>query len=360
MSVPGSSIYQFCSKKVLELFHRFSNQRKFRAVNKELEIWQFVARKLNRNESVMLLVVAESLGSSPGRQGFKMVVARDEMMGSIGGGVMEIRLVELARKNLCEAETQGRVDAEKSNFIKQQIHRKNSPDKSGMICSGKQTIVFCRLDSSNLKNVRQIIRALENYQSKVLQISTRNLQISKNQVNDFNFKFEQNDENDFLYQEKLGFKNRLFIIGGGHCALALSEMMSKLNFHITLFDDRPNLNTLEKNQFVHAKQIVESYWKIDEFIQASANHFVVVMTLGYKTDEMVIRRLLDVNLKYFGVLGSRAKMATLLKKLKKEGFSQEKLNRIRTPIGLPINSQTPEEIAVSVAAEIIQVKNKIA
>ena len=130
-----------------------------------------------------------------------------------------------------------------------------------------------------------------------------------------------------------------------------------MDFYITLFDDRPNLNTLSKNKFVHAKKIVESYAEIDEFISSGASHFVVVMTLGYKSDEIVIRKLLDKNFRYFGVLGSRAKMARLLKELKKEGFSGKKLNQIHTPIGLPINSRTPEEIAVSIAAEIIRVKN---
>jgi xanthine dehydrogenase accessory factor len=81
------------------------------------------------------------------------------------------------------------------------------------------------------------------------------------------------------------------------------------------------------------------------------------MTLGYESDATVIRKLFDRDFKYFGVLGSRAKMATLWRQLKNEGFYAEKLNRIRTPIGIEINSRTPEEIAVSIAAEIIAVKN---
>jgi xanthine dehydrogenase accessory factor len=130
-----------------------------------------------------------------------------------------------------------------------------------------------------------------------------------------------------------------------------------MDFYISLFDDRPELNTLTKNEFVHAKTIVKNYEKIGDFIPSGEKHFVVVMTLGYQTDEIVIRALLDKDFKYFGVLGSKAKMATLLKNLEKEGFAKEKLSRIHTPIGLQINSQTPEEIAVSIAAEIIAVKN---
>jgi len=320
-------------------------------VNKDFEIWQFAAERLRRKESVMLLVVAESSGSSPGRQGFKMIVAADKITGSIGGGVMEVRLVK-------QAELKIKNEKLKSNSeIVEQVHRKSSANSSGMICSGRQTVIFYRLDSTHLKIVREIIRTLKKQSSKILEISNFKFQISNSQAKDFDFKFERSGENEFLYREKLGFKNRLFIVGGGHCALALSEIMSKMDFYITLFDDRPNLNTLEKNEFVHAKQIIESYAQIDEFIPAGANHFVVVMTLGYKTDEIAIRRLLDVNFKYFGVLGSRAKMATLLSNLKKEGYAEERLNQIRTPIGLSINSRTPEEIAISIAAEIIAVKN---
>jgi xanthine dehydrogenase accessory factor len=320
-------------------------------MKKDLEIWQFAAERLKQNESVILLVVAESKGSSPGRQGFKMAVTPDELRGSIGGGVMEMRLVELAKLKIKKEEL--KIDSE----IVEQIHRKNAANSSGMICSGEQTVIFYQLNFGDLPTIRKIVRALKNHQSKVLQISAGDFRVLENQPDDFDFRFERRSENDFLFEEKLGFKNKLFIIGGGHCALALSELLSKMDFFISLFDDRADLNTLAENKFVHAKHIIESYENIDKFIFSGANVYVVVMTLGYKTDEIVIRKLLDKNLKYFGVLGSRAKMATLLKNLTKEGFSKEKLDKIRTPIGLQINSRTPEEIAVSIAAEIIAVKN---
>ena len=320
-------------------------------MSKELEIWRFAAERLKRDESVMLLVVAESSGSSPGRQGFKMIVAEDELCGSIGGGLMEVRLAELAK-----AERQKTKDENKSVII-EQVHRKNSPNSSGMICSGKQTVIFFELNPAHLKTVREIIKSLEMNKPKTLRISNSEFQIGNVQAKDFNF--EQQRENEFSYREKLGFKNKLIIIGGGHCALALSELMSKMNFHISLFDDREDLNTLAKNEFVHYKQTIDSYENIDNFIKSGANIYVVVMTLGYKFDEIVIRRLFDKEFKYFGVLGSRAKMQTLLKNLEKEDFDPERLDKIHTPIGLPINSRTPEEIAVSIAAEIISLKNTI-
>ena len=319
-------------------------------MNRELEIWQFAASKLEQNEFIMLLVVAESSGSSPGRQGFKMVVAETDLAGSIGGGVMEVALAENAKLKIKNAKL--KIHSE----IVEQVHRKNVLNSSGMICSGKQTVIFYELNFSHLKTVEKIIYALENNQSKKLQISNFKFQISNSLSDDADFKFERGGD-DFIYEEKLGFKNKLFIIGGGHCALALSEIMSKMDFHISLFDDREDLNTLAKNRFVQNKRIIESYENIDEFIESGINVYVVVMTLGYKFDEIVIRKLFEKEFKYFGVLGSKAKMKTLLKNLEKENFNKDKLKQIHTPIGLPINSRTPEEIAVSIAAEIIAVKN---
>ncbi len=319
---------------------------------KELEIWQFAARKLKRDESVMLLVVAESSGSSPGRQGFKMIVAENEMCGSIGGGVMEVRLAETAK--LRSKKAKGKSES----AIIEQVHQKKSANSSGMICSGKQTVIFYKLKQPDLPTVRKIVQSLENHESRILRISNLGFQISENQSDELDFRFEHKSGDKFLYEEKLGYKNKLFIIGGGHCALALSELMSKMDFHISLFDDRADLNTLAKNCFVHKKQIIESYAQISDFIPSGKHHFVVVMTLGYKFDEIVIRKLINKNFKYFGVLGSKAKMKVLLKNLEKEGFPKETLNQIHTPIGLPINSQTPEEIAVSIAAEIILYKNE--
>jgi xanthine dehydrogenase accessory factor len=133
--------------------------------------------------------------------------------------------------------------------------------------------------------------------------------------------------------------------------------MSKMDFHISIFDDRPDLNTVEKNHFAHKIEIIDRYEQIAGLIEEGPNIFVVVMTLGYKSDAVVMRQLIDKDFKYLGVLGSKSKMAALMKELKGEGFRADRLSRIRTPIGLPINSRTPEEIAVSIAAEIIAVKN---
>src|SRR5262249_43198879 len=130
----------------------FRLQKSILKMNKEFELWQFISDHLNRSENVMLLVVAESSGSSPGRQGYKMAVSADGgLSGSIGGGVMEISLVEQSRALLSEPGADrgpsegipnGVGVATGAVNVREQIHRKNVPNSSGMICSGKQTVIF--------------------------------------------------------------------------------------------------------------------------------------------------------------------------------------------------------------------------
>ncbi len=319
-------------------------------MSKELALWQFVAKQLKINEKVMLLVVVESTGSSPGRQGFKMAVnTGGGLCGSIGGGIMEIKLVELAKNFL--------KNSEDIPFLKKQIHHKNAPhDQSGMICSGEQTILFYTLLKEDLPTVRRIVYCLKNALPIVLKLTSHCFQVFENQKLIYPFYFISLDEMNFVFTENMGFKNELYIIGGGHCALALSELMSKMDFYIHLFDDRSDLNTLEKNRFVHQKHLVD-YDDIGVHIPSGNNVYVVVMTVGYRTDALVLRQLLDKKVRYLGVLGSTAKMKILLKDLENQDFTSDLLRGIHTPIGLNINSQTPEEIAVSIAAEIIGVKN---
>lgn len=309
-------------------------------MRKETELWSFVADRLRRGERVTLLVVAESSGSSPGRAGYKMAVAEDgELTGSIGGGVMEVSLVERAKKLLS-------VGPFHSQVVEQE-HRKNSSQPSGMICSGDQTVILKLLTPEDAATLEDL--------DGTLTITANSFGIGRSIRSEISF--TKRSETDFTYIEYLGFRNELIIIGGGHCALALSEMMSKMHFSIQIFDDRPELNTIEKNDFADEVAIIDSYETIADHVPSGENVYVVVMTLGFKTDAVVIRELAGRKFKYLGVLGSKAKMATLMRDLKDEGVDAGYLASIRTPIGIPINSHTPEEIAVSIAAEIISIKN---
>lgn len=299
----------------------------------------------------MLLYVLESKGSSPGRQGFFMAVNIDgEMEGSIGGGIMEHKFVELAKEKL--------QSPEQLRKIRKQVHDKTvAQNQSGMICSGEQTNLLYRFIEHNIAAVEDLIECLSRNRNGLLQLSNTGFQFTRDIEQSHNFLFEYHSNEHWLYTEKIGYKHILHIVGGGHCALAFSKIMSMMDFYIHLYDNRDGLNTMSRNEFVHEKHELNDYSELSRFIFPGNDHFVVIMTFGYRTDMGAVKTLLDKEFCYLGLLGSRKKIKKLLVDLKKEGFSQQQLGILHAPVGFPINSQTPEEIAISIAAEIIQVKN---
>jgi xanthine dehydrogenase accessory factor len=321
-------------------------------MKKQLIIWQLIDKSLQQQVPVLLLYVLQSEGSSPGRQGFFMAVnANGETAGSIGGGIMEHKFVEMARQRLQAQSTTEPI------HLKKQFHNKSAAaNQSGMICSGEQTILLYQVLPKDITTVQHIITSLQQYGNGTLQLSPDGLQFSS-QAPDTDHYFLMSAENDWLYREKTGYKNHLYIIGAGHCGLALSQMMCEMDFFIHLYDDRPDVKTLVDNSYAHEKKIISDYNQLREHIPSGSNIYVVVMTVGYRTDDMAIRALWDRPFRYFGVLGSKSKIEKMFADYEAEGIPSEKLQVIHAPVGLAIHSQTPEEIAVSIAAEIIQEKN---
>ena len=313
--------------------------------------WQFIYDKLRNSHSVILLCVVDSLGSSPGRRGFKMAVAEDGIFGSIGGGIMEHKFVEMAKEKLRSLP----VDP----VIKKQIHDKSAPkNQSGMICSGEQTIVLFHLTKMHEGITKEIIKTLSAYGDGVIRITADAISFAAGIKNENDFLFRMQSEQDWIYKENLGFKNHLYIIGGGHCALAFSSLMSSMDFFIHLYEDRKDLNTFELNCYANEKKLVNDYSEIKSLVPSGHNIYVVIMTFGYRTDDLAVRTLIDKDFKYFGVLGSQSKMEKMFDGWQRDGLPPDRLKKIFAPVGLKINSRTPDEIAISIAAEIISVKNK--
>jgi xanthine dehydrogenase accessory factor len=317
----------------------------------KINTWKFILDSLSKNIDVILLYVLESTGSSPGRQGFFMSInANNEFSGSIGGGIMEHKFVELSKELL-----QKNGDA---NYVKKQIHNKEAAsNQSGMICSGEQTFFSYRIKKKEINIIQQLIEAIEQNENTFLILQPNAISLSKENSGE-NFSFVYKNENEWIYKEKLGFKKNLFIVGGGHCSLALSKLASTLDFYIHIIDDRESLNTIEQNIDAHNKIWVKDYSELNTIIPSGNNNYVVIMTIGYRTDAIALKAVIDKEFKYLGLLGSKTKLETLFTELKNGGIEQVKLDKIHAPIGLEINSQTPEEIAISIAAEIIKVKNK--
>jgi xanthine dehydrogenase accessory factor len=311
--------------------------------------WQHLLDILYSNQAVYVLTVIENSGSSPGRKGFKMLVAQDGFIyGSIGGGIMEIALVKEAQKLL--------LDESPPTFIKQQIHRGSIKNGSGMICSGEQTVAFHCLNSIHLPVIHSIMECIKNGENGSLCLTPTSYVFSHKPL-ERQFDCQIISNKDWVFEEHVGFRETLYIVGGGHVGFAVSEILMKLGFHVTIFDNRKDLNTLENNSFAHERLVVD-YKDIHDYIDQGDHSYVVIMTNKYIDDKLVLHKLIRNDYKFIGVLGSKAKLKTLWKDLHKEGFTNEELDKIYAPIGLPIKSETPIEIAVSIAAQIIQVKNK--
>ncbi len=317
-----------------------------------MNIWNFILNHFKESRKVILLIVIENFGSSPGRRGFKMAVADNkEIYGSIGGGIMEYEMVEYA-KNLFATDFL-------NLFIKRQVHNTESEkDQSGMICSGEQTILFYPLeaDKANTDLISQLLKCIKENCKSTLSILPQGMKFGVRQKSEQHFDSIIKNENDWEYHEEISFKNELYIIGAGHVGLALSRTMEQLGFYVIVFDNRLSLNTMEQNTFAHKKQVVD-YNEIEKYIPEGQNVYVIIMTNQHVSDKDVLSKLIRNDCKYIGLMGSKKKVQKLFSDLRTKGYTESELKKVHSPIGLDIKSETPEEIAVSIAAEIIMVKN---
>ena len=310
---------------------------------RDLPAWTLAADALRAGRPAALLCVVRSEGSSPGRQGFKMAVTLDAVAGSIGGGVMEHKWVELARERLRQGDY--------APLLRPQVHRREAPaNRSGMMCAGEQEVLLWPLQPADLEAVAAIEAAVQQLGDGAgWEVSeATGLRLMAAAPPSF---YDYQPGPAWRYREQLGFRDELVIVGGGHVSLALSRLAASLEFELTVLDDRPDVPTLTANEAAHHIQLV-NYETLA--ISPGLHRYVVVMTVGYRTDAVVLRRLLGQPYRYLGVMGSAAKVAELRRVLTEEGFD---VSRLRGPIGVPINSRTPEEIAVSVAAELIAARN---
>ena len=327
---------------------------------RDLPVWTLAAASLRAGTPVALLCVLRSAGSSPGRQGFKMAVTAAAVAGSIGGGIMEHKLVVLTRQRLGEGDA--------TPLLRPQLHRREAPaNRSGMMCSGEQDVLLWPLAKTDLAAVVAIENTLQTNTGGYLELSTETgLRVdtietpAASGATEAGF-YSYQPGPAWHYRERLGFRDHLTIVGGGHVSLALSQVAAHLDFELTVLDNRTDLPTLTGNNAAHHRRVID-YENVAAEIPSGPHQYVVVMTVGYRTDAVVLRHLLSPPAghepyRYLGVMGSAVKVAELRRELLKDGFSAEAIATLRGPIGVPINSQTPEEIAISIAAELIQTRH---
>ena len=148
----------------------------------------------------------------------------------------------------------------------------------------------------------------------------------------------------------------LIILGGGHCGHPLARISRQIGFQYTLIEDRPEF--AGEDRFPDAsKIIVGDFDQVTNSLETSDSDYIAIVTRNHELDFISLKNILKKPARYIGLIGSRSKRQRIIKRLKDEGFSTAEIERIHTPIGLEIKAETPEEIAISILAEIILVKN---
>lgn len=317
---------------------------------KDLSTWKFVLNCIQNDNCSILMIVVESEGFSPGKPGFKMIVAENgKLSGSIGGGTMEYNMVEKARAMLSKKDT--------VPLLQTQVHDEESEiDKSDMICGGKQIILFFPLQNKQASTIEEIIHTIEGNKSGKIVFSQVGLSLVSGSKGNKDKIFKQADEYEWSYEENIGTRNTAYIIGGGHVGLAVSRILSILGFYVVVIDDRSDVSTLKDNIYADEK-VTLPFDKIQDYISDGDNSYVIIMTPSHNADEIALKKVVHKKLAYIGMMGSAKKVKEIFDKLKEAGITEEELKKVHAPIGFPIKSNTPEEIAISIAAEIIQVKN---
>ena len=264
----------------------------------------YIARKfIEENIDFVIAKVIETKGSAPRKRGAAMVMTPEgNFYGTVGGGLLEAKTQDLCRKVM---ETRKPITYE---FILDE--QQQGENALAMGCGGDATVEVEFIDTSNPGN----------------------------------------------FVEEFKLKSDAYVFGGGHVAYALEPLLRHVDFTVTIVDDRQEYSNPERYPNAQRTIVCEDFDHCFDEIETDDDSYIVIVTRGHRGDLAVLRQALTKPNAYIGMIGSRRKNSLLYDELKKEGFTQEQLDCVHAPIGLEIKSETPEEIGISIVAEMIEVR----
>ncbi len=309
---------------------------------------EFLRARADHGRTAALLAVTAADGESPGRPGFLLAVAADGLCGTVGGGEVERAAIERARRKL--AAPPSPPEAWRA------VHRERDAEASGLICGGEQTLALHLCGPADRSVLAAWQAAVEQPDGAgALTLSPAGLAFepaARLAAPDWT----GGDGPDWRFRAPAGFADTVFIVGGGHVGLALSRLLAGLDVRIVVLDERMDISTLRDNVWAH-RLIRAPFAEAAAHIPEGDRHYAVIMTPGHRADETVLRALAGRHLRYLGLMGSATKIRALFARLERDGVPAQALARVHAPVGVSIGSRTPEEIAISIAAEIIRERN---
>ncbi len=291
------------------------------------------------HDTVLCTIIADS-GSTPRGMGAQMLVGEKGLLcGTIGGGAVEGQSIELGKKLLQER---------RSTVHEYKLHHNDTED-IGMVCGGDVTVhlQFIAADDAVWNALAGDVLhriALRQPGWLVLALDGGTPALRDDAVTD-----------SARVALPLPIGERAILFGAGHCSLALCPLLTTVGFRVTVVDDRPELVTQERFPTADAVVCCDLDHLADT-VPVGGEDYVVVMTNGHSHDFAVQEQVLRGQYAYIGVIGSRSKTASVNARLRAAGIREEAIATVHTPIGTAIKAVTPEEIAVSIAGEMICVR----
>ena len=297
------------------------------------------------------------------------------IVGTIGGGILEARVQDLAKEVFDHGQA----------VLKKYVLTAQDASQMGMVCGGVVQTLVQFLDAShpgNLELYRNIVTSLEARQRawlitalpSIFDIPQSTAQYLLKSEGTIVGNLDQQAVQALITQasagqpelisyqgkeylvEALCHEGTVYIFGAGHVSQQLAPLATLVGFSTVVLDDRQEFANRERFPKAAEVIVLDSFERALEGLEINADSYLVLVTRGHAHDHTVLRLALSTKAGYIGMIGSRRKRDAVYATLAKEGFTQQDFDRVFSPIGLAIGAETPEEIAVSIVAELIQVR----
>jgi len=346
-----------------------------------VNLMQVICCLLGEGEDVVLATVIDSSGSTPRRGGSQMVVcANGTIGGTIGGGLVEAEVMGLAREVF-------RTSIAQTKTLELTGSTVASTDQ--MICGGRMEILleFIAASHENHSTFRNLVKVLQNKPKSYLLIDlggiggcrgvmkrclvqegnvvwgeflypvsgleTLTLQAGKERLPGV-----LEIETQRFFVEPALSPETVYLFGAGHVSQQVALLTALVNFRTVVLDDRPEFANQERFPRADEIKVLGSFDQAFGDLPIDHDSYLVIVTRGHVHDKTVLAQALRSEAGYVGMIGSRKKRDKIYQALLEEGFSSQDIERVHCPIGLNIGGETPEEIAVSIVAELIKERSE--
>jgi xanthine dehydrogenase accessory factor len=321
---------------------------------------------LEREETVIMAGIVRSSGSAPRTSGARMLMLADgRLIGSIGGGAVEGTCHAEARKLLADSHTYAIHDF--------QLSISATADK-GMVCGGAVSVLLQKIEPAELRKFQQLRRAFRQGECpslltifphdgappRVLTFGAgANEELSADlqqalAIRDGRSSYMISHGGKKIFVEPLIPPVTVYLVGGGHVALATGHLAVYAGFDIVVIDDRHEFANIERFPKAREVRVCENFNTC--FNGLGPEDYVVIVTRDHLHDRHVLGQALRTEAGYIGMIGSSRKRKAVYDYLLSEGFDESDLRRVHSPIGLSIGADSPEEIGVSIVAELISIR----